>query len=73
MNEQPGPRSADPKVGTFLDRVKRNTDKWGRESGRVTIAYEDARALIRCAEELRKHDPRHIALKWLDSPGAILE
>jgi len=60
------------KIGTFLERVKRNTEK-ARAAGRVEIEWEDARALIAAAEALRKHEPRNRALQWLDSTGAIIE
>jgi len=61
------------RMGTFLDRVKQDTEKWGRQAGRVDIQYEDIRCLIACAEALRKHEPAHKALRYLDSQGAILE
>lgn len=61
------------KTGTFLERVKHNVEKWGRSAGRVEIQYEDARALISAAEALRKHEPDHRALKWLDAGQVIID
>lgn len=59
-------------TGTFLDRVKHRVDKW-RASGSTAIDYEDAKALISCAEALRKYEPNHRALKWLDSGTVIID
>lgn len=72
MTESSSPSSKQLKLGTFLDRVRAHVDKWGREAGRVDVDYEDMRALIACADELRKHNPHHRALKWLDSGEVII-
>lgn len=51
----------------IIERIRHRTEKWGRRCGRIEVDYEDARALLACVEALRKHEPNHIALKWLDS------
>ncbi len=60
------------KTGTFLDRVKHRADKW-RASGSTAVDYEDVKALIACADALRKHEPDNRALKWLDSGTVIID
>lgn len=66
--------SSEVRTGTFIERVKRNTEKARREqSVSVSVDYEDARALLACAEALKKHEPNHVALQWLHSGPVVFD
>lgn len=60
-------------TGTFIERIKRRCEKWGRQTGSISVDYEDVRALLSAAEALKKHEPHHIALRWLNSGVVILD